>query len=424
MGRRRTVEGVVNGAVAGRPCRGCGRPLTTTLVDLGTTPISNAFIEPEDVDAAERWYPLHAYVCDACLLVQIGAYESPDAIFNADYAYFSSFADTWVEHARSYAKRFTAERGLSANSLVVELASNDGYLLREFKALGVGVVGVEPAANVAAVAERAGVPTRVAFFGVEEARAMVASGLRAHVLAANNVLAHVPDLHDFVGGIALVLDREGLATIEFPHVLRTIVDVQFDQIYHEHFSYFSLLALEPVFAKHGLRVRDVEQLPTHGGSLRLHVVHAATAGGDGAGLAAVRAAERAAGLHEIATYRGFAERVAQRKRAFVRRLLDEAQAGKKIAGYGAPAKGNTLLVTCGVRNDLIAFTVDRSPRKQGRLLPGSRIPIGAPERLRAEKPDLIVILPWNLRDEIVGQLADCRAWGARFMVAMPDVEVF
>ncbi len=405
-------------------CRGCGRALGTTLVDLGTTPISNAFIEPGDVEAAERWYPLHAYVCDACLLVQIGAYEPPDAIFNADYAYFSSFADTWVEHARAYARRFAVERELGAASLVVELASNDGYLLREFRALGVPVVGVEPAANVAAAAEAAGVPTRVAFFGVAEAERMRAEGLRADLLAANNVLAHVPDLHDFVGGIAVVLAPGGLATIEFPHVLRTIVDVQFDQIYHEHFSYFSLLALEPVFARHGLRVRDVEQLPTHGGSLRLHVVHAGAAGGDGPGLATVRAAERAAGLDRLETYVGFAARVAQRKRAFVRRLLDEADAGKKIAAYGAPAKGNTLLVTCGIRNDLIAFTVDRSPRKQGRLLPGSRIPVWAPERLRSERPDLIVILPWNLRDEIVEQLADCRSWGARFMVAMPDVDVF
>jgi len=414
----------VNGALAVPVCRGCGRPLTTTLVDLGTTPISNAFIEPEDVEAVERWYPLHAYVCDACLLVQIAAYEPPEAIFNAEYAYFSSIADTWVEHARVYARRFAAERRLSATSRVVELASNDGYLLREFKALGVGVLGVEPAANVAAQAEQVGVPTRVAFFGEGEARSMVASGLRADLLVANNVLAHVPDLHDFVGGIALVLAADGLATIEFPHVLRTIVDVQFDQIYHEHFSYFSLLALEPVFAAHGLRVRDVEELPTHGGSLRLHVVHATAGGGDGTGLAAVRAAERAAGLHELGTYRAFAGRVAQRKRAFVRRLLDAADAGKKIAGYGAPAKGNTLLVTCGIRNDLVAFTVDRSERKQGRLLPGSRIPISAPARLREEKPDVIVILPWNLRAEIVEQLADCRAWGARFMVAMPDVEVF
>jgi hypothetical protein len=264
----------------------------------------------------------------------------------------------------------------------------------------------------------------MAFFGRAEAQAMRESGYVADLVVANNVLAHVPDLHDFIAGIAIVLRPEGVATIEFPHALRTIADVQFDQIYHEHFSYFSLLALEPVFRRHGLRIHDVEQLPTHGGSLRLHVVHAASTVADGPGLERVRAEERAAGLYDLETYRRFPERVAARKRAFLRRLIDERDAGCSIAAYGAPAKGNTLLVTCGVKPDLIAFTVDRSPRKQGRLLPGSRIPVYAPAYLREAKPDLIVILPWNLRAEIVEQIGDARSWGARFMVAMPSVEVF
>lgn len=404
-------------------CRGCGAPLLTTLVDLGPSPLSNAYLDARDENAAETFYPLHAYVCDRCLLVQLEAFETPERIFG-DYPYFSSFSDDWLRHARDYAERFVLECALDASSLVVELASNDGYLLREFAGRNVPAVGVEPAANVAQAAIASGVRTRIAFFGRAEAERMRAEGLRADLLAANNVLAHVPDLHDFVAGIALLLAPAGLATIEFPHVLRTILDVQFDQIYHEHFSYFSLLSLEPVFARHGLRVVEVEQLPTHGGSLRLHVLHASERRDDGPGLLRTRAEERAAGLDRLETYRAFAERVAQRKRRFLRALLDARDAGQTVAAYGAPAKGNTLLVTCGIRSDLIRFTVDRSPHKQGRLLPGSRIPIHAPERLRAEKPNLIVILPWNLRDEIVDQIGDARTWGARFLVAMPEVEVF
>lgn len=404
-------------------CRACGAPLVTTLVDLGPSPLSNAYLGPRAGNAPETFYPLHAYVCDRCLMVQIEAFETPERIFG-DYAYFSSFSDWWLEHARVYVERFMVERSLDESSLVVELASNDGYLLRQFVARNVPVVGVEPAANVAMAAIERGVRTRIAFFGCREAQRMVDEGLRADLLAANNVLAHVPDLHDFVGGIAIVLKPDGVATIEFPHVLRTIVDVQFDQIYHEHFSYFSLLALEPVFARHGLRVREVEQLETHGGSLRLHVVHAALALADGPGVDRIRRLEREAGLDRLDTYAAFSERVSRRKRDFVRTLLDARDAGLSIAAYGAPAKGNTLLVTCGIRPDLIPYTVDRSPHKQGMRLPGSRIPIYAPERLRETKPGLIVILPWNLRAEIVGQIADCRDWGAKFLVAMPDVELF
>jgi SAM-dependent methyltransferase len=362
-------------------------------------------------------------VCGRCLLVQLEAFETPENIFG-DYAYFSSFSDAWLAHAAAYVERFAAERRLGPSSLVVELASNDGYLLREFVGRRIPVTGVEPARNVAEAAIANGVPTRVAFFGQAEAERMAAEGSRADLVVANNVLAHVPDLHDFVAGIAILLKPQGLATIEFPHVLRTVEDVQFDQIYHEHFSYFSLLALEPVFARHGLRVHDVDELPTHGGSLRLHVVHANAAAGDGKGLARTRAAERAAGLDRLATYTAFPARVAKRKREFLRVLLDAREEGLDVAAYGAPAKGNTLLVTCGVRADLIRFTVDRSPHKQGRLLPGSRIPISAPDRLRVERPQRIVILPWNLREEIVGQIADAREWGARFVVAMPAVEVF
>lgn len=405
-------------------CRGCGAPLTTTLVDLGTTPLSNAYLTRAQLDLPEMYVPLHAYVCNRCLLVQIEAYEAPESIFNSSYPYFSSYSDAWLEHSRAYAHRFVAERALNAGSLVVEVASNDGYLLREFVELGIPVLGIEPASNVAERAIAQGVETRIEFFGVASAQRLVADGHLADVLVANNTLAHVPDLHDFIGGMALVLKPDGLATIEFPHALRTIVDVQFDQIYHEHYSYLTLVALEPLFAHHGLRIVDVEELWTHGGSLRLFVRHAAAGDADGEGLHRVRLAERTAGLHDLDTYRAFGARVAARKHAFLRALLDATAAGRRIAAYGAPAKGNTLLVTCGIKPDLIPFTVDRSPYKQKKFLPGTRIPIYSPEHLRVERPDLIVLLAWNFRDEIVEQLADVRAWGARFLVAMPEVEEF
>jgi SAM-dependent methyltransferase len=405
-------------------CRSCGAALVTVFADLGMTPLANSYVEPGDANRMEPFYPLRAFVCDACLLVQLEEFESPQAIFG-DYAYFSSFSESWVAHARRYCDHVAARFRLGPGTRVVEIASNDGYLLRHFRDRGWPVLGIEPAANVARAAEAAGIPTRVEFFGEALARRLVAEGVRADLLVANNVLAHVPALDDFVAGVATVLESGGLFTAEFPHLLRLIRETQFDTIYHEHFSYFSLLAVRRVFERHGLRVFDVDELPTHGGSLRLYVAHAGDAArGEGEGLRRVLAEERAAGLDTPSPYRGFAARVPAVKRALLRLLLDAQERGEKVAAYGAPAKGNTLLNYCGVGPDLVRFTVDKSPHKQGRLLPGSRIPVHAPERLREERPDLVLILPWNLRDEIVAQAAFVREWGGRFAVPIPTAEVF
>jgi SAM-dependent methyltransferase len=399
-------------------CRGCGAGVDEVFVDLGLSPLSNAFPSSADLALPERFYPLTTYVCGACMLVQLPAHADPEAIFG-EYAYFSSYADTWLDHARRFAHGATERFRLGAESLVVELASNDGYLLRWFRDAGVPVLGIEPARNVAAVAREAGIDTIAEFFGVALAERLVSDGRRADLVVANNVLAHVPDLHDFVGGIALVLAPGGVASLEFPHLMRLIEHTQYDTIYHEHFSYFSLLALEPVFTAHGLTVLDVEELTTHGGSLRIVV-------GRGTGDVSVerlRAAERAAGLHELRTYRAFEERVRANKRGLLRFLISAAERGETVAAYGAPAKGNTLLNYAGVRSDLVAYTVDRNPYKQGRFLPGSRIPIHPPQRLIEEPPNSLLVLPWNLIDEVREQMAPLAAAGTRFVVAIPEVTV-
>jgi hypothetical protein len=417
VGRRR---GSLEALDVSARCRGCDAPLTTTFVDLGSSPPSNAYLRPEDLGGAERWYPLHAWVCDRCFLVQLEAYQEPLEIFG-DYAYFSSYSDSWLAHVRSYAERMTGELNLDASSLVVELASNDGYLLQPFAQRGVGVLGVEPAANVAAVAVERGIPTVAEFFGVALAERLRAQGREPALVVGNNVLAHVPDLHDFVGGVAILIGERGLATFEFPHVQTLIERVEFDTIYHEHFSYFSLLALEPVFARHGLAIIDVDELPTHGGSLRVHVRRQ---GGTPSGrVAAVLARERSAGLDRIETYTAFAQAVAACKRAALTFLLDARAAGKRVVGYGAPAKGNTFLTYCGIRGDLVAFTVDRNPVKQGTYLPGSRIPVYAPDRIFAEKPDYVMILPWNIADEVMEQMSGIHAWGGRFVTAVPTTRI-
>jgi len=403
------------------PCRSCGAPLTRTFVDLGLSPLANGYLRPDQLGQMEPFYPLHAYVCDACLLVQLEEFESPAQIFS-DYLYFSSFSRLWLDHARAYAGHMIGELGLGPRSLVVEIASNDGYLLQYFKEQGVPVLGVEPAANVAQAALDKGVPTEVAFFGRETARRLCARGVVPDLIAANNVLAHVPDLDDFVAGFKMLLAPAGILTVEFPHLLRLIAGLQFDTIYHEHFSYLSLLAIGPVFARHGLAIVDVEELPTHGGSLRLFVAHAGSRAVSPR-VAALCETERAAGLGRPEGYDGFAEAVIRVKCDLLEFLIGARRAGRRIAAYGAPAKGNTLLNYCGIGPELVGFTVDRSPHKQGHVLPGSHIPILAPEAVFERRPDDLLILPWNLRDEIMEQMSGIRAWGGRFVVPIPALEV-
>ncbi len=404
-------------------CRFCDAPLTETLADLGLTPFSNSFIAPEQAGAMEPFYPLHAYVCSQCRLVQLEEFESPSHIFS-DYIYFSSYSESWLRHAEAYVTMMNRRFGLGAGSRVVEVASNDGYLLQYFQRLGVQVLGVEPAINVAAAAEQKGVPSEVAFFGKATAERLKAEGKSADVMAANNVLAHVPDIKDFVRGFAVLLKPDGVVTMEFPHLLRLMAETQFDTIYHEHFSYLSLHVVQRIFAHAGLRVFDVEQLPTHGGSLRVFACHdGSTAHAATPNLAAVLADEQAAGLEKAAAYAAFASQVIDTKCALLRFLVDARAEGKTIAAYGAPAKGNTLLNYCGVGPELVAFTVDRSPHKQGRLLPGTRIPVRAPEAITEAKPDYLLILPWNLKEEIMAQMAGIKEWGGQFVVPIPMAQV-
>ena len=405
-------------------CRFCDAPLSRTFVDLGVSPLANSYLEPADLSRPETFHPLKAYLCEGCFLVQLPEAAAPEEIFT-DYAYFSSVSTSWVEHARRYAEAVIDRFGLGPESLVLEIASNDGYLLRHFRERGVPVLGVEPASNVARAAAEAGIPTRNEFFTLELARGLAAEGARADLLVGNNVLAHVPALNDFVAGVATALAASGVATFEFPHLLRLMEEHQFDTIYHEHFSYFSFHTVRDVFAAHGLALFDVEELPTHGGSLRIYARHAENGSKETTGrVADLLARERAAGLLDPTTYDAFEGRVRATKRGLLRFLLDAADEGRRVAGYGAPAKGNTLLNYCGVGPDLLPYTVDRSPHKQGRYLPGTRLPVAGPERLREERPDYVLILPWNLRDEIVEQMADVRSWGGRFVVAIPEVEVF
>jgi SAM-dependent methyltransferase len=407
----------------GLACRFCGAPLGHVFVDLGAQPLANSYLEPGALGKAEPFYPLCVYVCDACLLVQLPEEEKPEAIFS-DYAYFSSYSESWLRHAREYAEAMIARFGFGPGHQVIEIASNDGYLLRWFKERGVPVLGVEPAGNVAEAAEEAGIPTVVRFFGEATARDLVAEGKRADLLVGNNVLAHVPDLNDFVAGLKVLLAPAGVLTMEFPYLLRLMAEDQFDTIYHEHYSYFSFATVRKVFAAHGLILFDVEELPTHGGSLRIYARHEADASRPvGERVGDLLAREEAAGLTRPEAYSAFTERVERVKRGLLRFLIQAKEEGKSIAGYGAPAKGNTLLNYCGVRTDFLDYTVDRSPHKQGRFLPGVRIPIHGPERLRETRPDYVLILPWNLKEEIVGQMADVRSWGGRFVVAIPEVQI-
>jgi SAM-dependent methyltransferase len=403
-------------------CRFCGAELTRSFVDLGRSPLANSFLGADDLRRMEPFYPLHAYVCDNCLLVQLEEYQSAENIFG-DYLYFSSYSAMWLRHCRDYAAQMVERYRLDGSSLVVEIASNDGYLLQYFKERGVGVLGIEPAANVARVAIDKGIATDIAFFGTATARRLVAQGRQADLTAANNVLAHVPDLNDFVAGFKILLKPTGIATFEFPHLLRLIQECQFDTIYHEHFSYFSLLVVDKVFAHHGLAVFDVEELSTHGGSLRVFAAPAEAARPRSERVGAVIAAERTAGLDRPGSYGDFGNAVTEVKCRLLAFLIGARREGKTVVGYGAPAKGNTLLNYCGVGPELIPYTVDLSPHKQGRYLPGVQIPIDAPQRIFTTRPDYVLVLPWNLTDEIATQMAGIRDWGGRFVVAIPTLTI-
>ncbi|MGZ4771770.1 MAG: methyltransferase domain-containing protein [Ilumatobacteraceae bacterium] len=404
-------------------CRHCDTPLESTLCDLGMSPLANSYLREEDLDRAEKFYPLHALVCSECLLVQLAEFESPEYIFS-DYAYFSSFSQSWLEHAHTYVDSVVARFALGPQHQVVEIASNDGYLLQYFVALGIPVLGVEPAANVAVAAREKGIETLVEFFGTDIALEMVASGRQADLIIGNNVLAHVPALNDFVEGLSILLAPQGRITMEFPHLLQLMKHNQFDTIYHEHFSYFSFLTVSKVFARHGLRLFDVDQVPTHGGSLRIYGCHTDDATHPQSGrVALLEADERAAGLDHLAGYSAFPEQVRRTKRALLRFLIDARDANKSVVAYGAPAKGNTLLNYCGVKTDLVDYTVDRSPHKQNHFLPGTHLPIYAPERIAETKPDYVLILPWNLKDEIMSEMTHVREWGGKFVVPIPEVTV-
>lgn len=405
-------------------CRFCNTPLQTSFCDLGMSPLSNANLQAGQLNHMEPFYPLHAYVCDSCLLVQLESFETPDQIFNDQYAYFSSYSDSWLAHAKAYAEKMAARFRLNADSRVVEIASNDGYLLQYFVQKNIPVLGIEPAGNVANAAREKNVETLEAFFGKVTATTLRSEGKSADLLLGNNVLAHVPDLNDFVAGLKILLKPQGIITMEFPHLLQLMQKNQFDTIYHEHFSYFSFATAEKVFAAHDLTLFDVEELSTHGGSLRIYARHTENETQPVADTVnALRAREAQAGLDLPEGYQGFEEQVRETKRQLLHFLIGAKREGKQIVGYGAPAKGNTLLNYCGIRTDFIDYTVDRSPHKQGVYLPGTHIPVRHPDEIAKTKPDYIFILPWNLKDEIIEQLAYAREWGAQFILPIPQIEV-
>ena len=402
-------------------CRSCGGRLTITMADLGMQPPSNAFLASLAEVAAEKRYPLRAKVCEVCKLVQVDYDVAPQELFG-NYVYFSSYSEEWLKHAERYADMALRRFDLGSTSLVIELASNDGYLLKNFLKIGIPVLGIDPSATVARAAEGIGVPTLVEFFGETLARKLVSQGRGADLIVANNVLAHVPELNDFVAGIAALLKPDGTATIEFPHLLKLIENVEFDTIYHEHYSYLSLMAIEHVFSRHGLRLYDAEELPTHGGSLRIFATHARRSElPDSVSLQSLRAQEAAAGLGELETYRRFADRVEACRRSLQDFLTRARRESKRVAAYGAAAKGNTLLNFCGVTPEDITLVADRNPHKQGKFLPGTHIPVVSPEALMDGRPDYVLILPWNLEREIRRQLDGIHAWGGRFLTAVPQI---
>jgi SAM-dependent methyltransferase len=406
-----------------KPCRFCGAGLERTFVDLGMSPVCETYPSAEGLDRGEVYYPLHVYVCERCFLVQLGEYETPETIFT-EYPYFSSYSDSWLKHAESYCNKMTTELGLDRQSFVVEVASNDGYLLQYFLRRRVPVLGIEPAANVAKVAVEKGVPTLVEFFGAQLAEKLAAEGRTADLVVGNNVLAQVPQLNDFVEGLKVLLKPDGVLTLEFPHLLRLIERNEFDTIYHEHFSYFSMLTTARILEAHALKPFDVEELPTHGGSLRVYACRVESQKHEiTPRVGKLLEEETRAGLASPEGYDQFARKVQETKLSLVDFLITAARRGKSVAGYGAPGKSATLLHYCGIGKDLIQFTVDRNPYKQGRFLPGSRIPIFHPDRIPQAKPDYVIILPWNLKDEIMGQMEFIRDWGGKFVVPIPKLTI-
>lgn len=408
----------------GYRCRFCGAGLQHTFVDLGMSPLCQTHIAPQHLNCMEPFFPLHVFVCEQCFLVQLPEHVAPKDIFE-EYAYFSSFSDTWLQHVKDYVEMISVRLGLGVGSLVVELASNDGYLLQYFAAKNIPVLGIEPARNVAEVAVRKGIPSLTEFFGRDLAQKLAQQGRQADLILGNNVLAHVPDINDFVGGIKILLKPSGAVTMEFPHLLRLIEQNQFDTIYHEHFSYLSFTTVERVFAKQGLILFDVDELPTHGGSIRIYGCHAE----DDSKLVSsnvneLKAREESWGVQQLLPYQIFGEKVKVAKRKILSFLIEAKGQGKSIAGYGAPGKGNTLLNYCGIRTDFLDYTVDRNPYKQGKYTPGTRIPICPPERIKETKPDYLFILPWNLKDEIMTQNSFIREWGGKFVVPIPELRVY
>jgi SAM-dependent methyltransferase len=408
----------------GYHCRFCGEILRETFVDLGLSPLCESYIDLAHLSAPEAFYPLHSFVCEKCFLVQLPEHVGAGEIFE-EYAYFSSYSDSWLAHARNYVEQITDRLALGPESSVMEVASNDGYLLQYFKAKGIPVLGIEPARNVAQVAIDKGIPTVTSFFGQRLARELTTEGRQADLLLGNNVLAHVPDINDFVAGLKLLLKPQGVITMEFPHLIRLIEENQFDTIYHEHFSYLSFSTVEEILAAHGLVLFDVEELQTHGGSLRIYARHVEDeARAISSRAVALKAREKEWGIRRLEPYRAFGKQVEATKCNIVRFLMEAKACGKSVAGYGAPGKGNTLLNYCGIRRDLLDYTVDRNPYKQGKFTPGARIPIYPPEHIRETKPDFLFLLPWNLKDEIMTQNAFIREWGGRFVVPIPQVQVF
>jgi SAM-dependent methyltransferase len=405
-------------------CRFCGASLTHTFVDLGMSPLCESYLSADQLNQMEPFFPLHVYVCERCFLVQLEEFVSPEEIFT-EYAYFSSYADTWLLHAKTYTDSMVERFPLGESSHVVEVASNDGYLLQYFVEKGIPVLGIEPARNVAKVAIEKGVPTLIEFFGQDCARRLATDGRQADLIAGNNVLAQVPDINDFVAGLKILLKPQGVITIEFPHLMCLVAENQFDTIYHEHFSYFSFITAEKIFAAHGLNLFDVEELPTHGGSLRIYACHVEDRSKSITERAkALEQREKQAGILEMAYYSAFDEQVKETKRKLLEFLIQAKREGKKIAGYGAPGKGNTLLNYCGIRTDFLDYTVDRNPYKQGKFLPGTHIPIYSPDRISQTKPDYVMILPWNFKDEILKQMEFIRDWGAKFIVPIPEVKIY
>lgn len=404
-------------------CRHCRASLQLTFVDLGSAPPSNAYLTEADLKKPELWYPLRVLVCSDCRLVQTEDYAGADEIFTDSYAYFSSYSRSWLEHAENYVAKMVERLHLNPDSLVVELAANDGYLLQYVAARGIPCIGVEPTASTAKAARDKGITIIDSFFGVRLAQEMSAQSKQADLVAANNVLAHVPDINDFVAGVAILLKENGVATFEFPHLLNLVANNQFDTVYHEHYSYLSLTAVTTIFERNGLTVFDVEEVPTHGGSLRVHAQRAQGARARSTTVKSLLDREKAAGMTADAFYSGFQSRTDKIKNDFLAFLLDAKRNGKKVAGYGAAAKGNTLMNYAGVRPDLMSFVVDKSPAKQGKFLPGSRIPVVGEEFIRRERPAYVVVLPWNLWDEVTADLSYVRDWDGRFVRAVPELDI-